>query len=179
DYFQDPEGYEPWESWEQALKKIGGEESYPALMRFAENSLQSCLNQSNAVTLKQLADDALDSLSQGEQVSNNDKLDRLYQYLDELDEAGYFIKNRMSCYALRNNLIPWIVLLESWAWAGRRAIEVLRAAEAGQDIETPVKWLKESSEEVENHQKRITGNALAPLIQYTFEKVKELKKTTT
>ncbi|HET7657005.1 MAG TPA: protein O-GlcNAcase, partial [Bacillales bacterium] len=69
DYFHDPEGYQPWESWEHALKAIGGEESFSSIMRFAENSLQSCLNQPNAVMLKQLVDQALEALKSGESVS--------------------------------------------------------------------------------------------------------------
>lgn len=179
DYFHDPAGYQPWESWEQALRKIGGEENHPFLKKFVENALQSCLNQKNAVKLGQLAGQALDSLKNGHSVFNNPNVDDLHAYLDELDEAGYHLKNRMANYALRNNLIPWIELLESWAWAGRRAIETLKAIESGKDVREPLKWLKESLDVVEKHPKQITGKELLPLIEYTLEQAREAKEILT
>ncbi|HET7658397.1 MAG TPA: beta-N-acetylglucosaminidase domain-containing protein, partial [Bacillales bacterium] len=178
DYFHDPAGYQPWESWERALKTIGGEESFSSVMRFAENSLQSCLNHPNAVKLKQLVDQALEALKSGESVSGSEAINKLHGYLDELDEAGYHLKNRMTNYALRNNLILWIEVLESWAWTGRRAIEALKAIEKGGDVETPVKWMKESLETAESYPKRITGDALRPFITYTLDKVEAYKGTT-
>lgn len=178
DYFQDPENYQPWKSWERALKIVAGEESYPSLMLFAENSLQSCLGQRNAVKLNQLAEQLLASLMKGNPVSDCEEAAQLYEYLDELDEAGYHLKNRMTNYALRNELVPWIEVLESWAWAGRRAIETLKAIEKGEDVNSPLKWMKESLRAAEFIPKQITGDALRPLIDYTMDQAEKFKGTT-
>jgi hyaluronoglucosaminidase len=177
DYFANPGSYNPWESWEKALKKIGGEENYDALRRFAENSLYSCLGYNEAEKLEQLTSSALTSLQSGEKATNSQAVQQLHDYLDSLDEAGYKLKFRMTNYALRKNLVPWIELMESWAWAGRRAISVLKALENNEDMKTTFNWLKESAAEVEKHPKRIAGNILLPLIEYAKTKVEEKKGT--
>jgi hyaluronoglucosaminidase len=176
DYFKNPDGYEPWSSWENALKTVGGKENYKALKLFAENSLYSCLDYHEAASLEQLAKKALISLHSGETASVSEEVQKLFDYLDSLDEAGYHLKYRMSNYALRNNLVQWIELMESWAWAGRRAIIVLRALEKNEDISAPLNWLKESVSEVRKHPKRYAGNILLPLIEYVESKVDEEKE---
>ncbi|MEH7380561.1 protein O-GlcNAcase [Bacillus sp. JJ1533] len=177
DYFKDPKGYKPWTSWENALKQIAGEENYVAIRRFAENSLYSCLGQEEAPQLKELTNNALHALETGEKAVTSKAVQNLYHYLDLLDEAGYQLKFRMSNYALRNNLVPWIELMESMAWAGRRAIVVLRALETGEDVKGPLKWLEESFEEVKKHPKRYAGDILLPLIEYAKSQVTEANET--
>jgi hyaluronoglucosaminidase len=172
DYFENPESYNPWTSWEKALKKIGGEDNYRALKIFAENSLFSCLGYPEAEKLEKLTNHALEELQAGESALISQAVNALYDYLDLLDEAGYTLKFRLTNYALRNNLLPWIELMESWAWAGRRAIAVLRALEKNEgDVMGILNWLKESAGEVENHHKRYAGKVLLPLIEYAKSKV--------
>ncbi|MCV9888964.1 protein O-GlcNAcase [Metabacillus halosaccharovorans] len=175
DYFEKPESYNPWDSWEKALKVIGGEEHYHALRRFAENSLFSCLGYQEADHLKQLTENALFALQSGEQATSSIHVQKLYDYLDSLDEAGYTLKFRMTNYHLRNNFAPWIELMESWAWAGRRAIAVLRALEKNEEVDSLVNLLKESTLEVEKHPKRYAGRILHPLIEFALARV-ELNK---
>jgi len=175
DYFSHPESYDPWSSWEKALKQIGGEENYQALRRFAENSLYSCLDYPEAETLEQLTVNALKAIHSNESVSTSKAVQDLYDYLDSLDEAGYHLKFRMTNYALRNNLAPWIELMESSAWAGRRAITLLRAIENNEDIQSSLNWLRESANEVKTHPKRIAGEILLPLINYALEKAAEVR----
>jgi hyaluronoglucosaminidase len=175
DYFKNPDGYEPWSSWENALKTIGGEENCKALKLFAENSLYSCLSYPEAVSLEQLITNAMLALDSGEKASVSDDVQKLYDYLDSLDEAGYKLKYRMTNYALRNNLVPWIELMESWAWAGRRAISVLRALENNEDLTAPFNWLRESVGEVRKHPKRYAGDILLQLIDYAESNLEEEK----
>jgi hyaluronoglucosaminidase len=171
EYFKNPDCYEPWPSWEKALKTIAGEESYESIKLFAENSLYSCLEYPEAALLDLLAKKALFSLRSGEAASVSMDVQKLFDYLDSLDEAGYHLKYRMSNYALRNNLVPWIEIMESLAWAGRRAIAVLRALENNEDITAPLNWLKESVSEIRRHPKRYAGSILLPLIEYVESKV--------
>lgn len=175
DFFNNPEEYDPWTSWDYALKTIGGEENYQALRLFAENCLHSCLDYSKAAPLENLTSKALCSLQSGEKASVSVDVKNLYDYLNELDEAGYQLKFRMTNYALRNNLVPWIELMESWAWAGRRSIDVLRAMENIEDIKSPLNWLKESASEVRSHPKRYAGNVLYSLIEYVESKAVDEK----
>ncbi|MCM3115036.1 protein O-GlcNAcase [Neobacillus sp. MER 74] len=175
DYFKNPACYEPWSSWEKALKTIAGNENYEAIKLFAENSLFSCLGYPEAPILEQLVQKALSSLHLGETASVSKDVQKLFDYLDSLDEAGYLLKYRMSNYALRNNLVQWIELMESMAWAGRRAITVLRALENNEDITAPLNWLKESAGEIRNHPKRYAGSILLPLIEFVETKVDKKK----
>ncbi|NUK30260.1 beta-N-acetylglucosaminidase domain-containing protein [Parageobacillus sp. VR-IP] len=175
DYFRDPVHYQPWVSWEKALQKVAGKEHSDALKIFAENTLYSCLKHVSVEKLKQLTDKALDLLYAGERATDSLAIQRLHSYLDSIDEACYDLKFRMSNYALRNNLLPWIESLESWAWAGRRAIAVLKAIENEEDIAEPYKWLEESLKEVENHLKRVSGSLLVPIIEYARLKADQEK----
>jgi hyaluronoglucosaminidase len=176
DYFESPEDYDPWKSWEKALRTVGGNENYHALIRFAENSLHSCLNQAEGQPLKDLAKKTLSSIQNDEEVSGSQAVKKLQSYLDELDEAGYHLKNRMGNYALRNNLVPWIELLEHWVWASRRAIAVLEAMESHEDYSKPLRWLRESFEEIEHHPKHIAGKELLPLLQYALKEADKAKR---
>ncbi|MGG3468213.1 protein O-GlcNAcase [Neobacillus pocheonensis] len=171
DYFENPEGYNAWVSWEKALKRVGGEDNYNALRTFAENSLYCCLGFAEAEKLEALTSNVLLELHSGESASTSQAMNKLYNYLDLLDEAGYHLKFRMTNYALRNNLLSWIELMESWAWAGRRAIAVLKALENKEEVNGLLCWLKDSIGEVEKHPKRFAGSVLLPLIEYTRVKV--------
>jgi hyaluronoglucosaminidase len=175
DFFNHPEEYDPWTSWDYALKTIGGEENYEALRLFAENCLFSCLDYPEAAPLEKLTSKALCALQSGQKASVSRDVQNLYDYLNELDEAGYQLKFRMTNYPLRNNLLQWIELMESWAWAGRRAIDVLRVMENNEDIRSPLNWLKESAGEVRSHPKRYAGKVLCPLIEYVESKVVDEK----
>jgi hyaluronoglucosaminidase len=169
DYFQDPHGYNPDISWEKALKKIGGEKSYLHLRLFAENSLHSCLGWPEAEKLQNLTDEALKSLQADVPPSKNDALQQLDTYVSTLDEACYHLKNRMGNLELRNNLLPWIELMEHWHWMAKRAVAVLIALEEGTDYNQPLHLMKESLEEAQKHPKRIAGQILVPLAEYVLK----------
>ncbi|HET7628124.1 MAG TPA: protein O-GlcNAcase [Bacillales bacterium] len=175
DYFRNPQAYDPWESWDFALRKIGGNDSFQPLKRLAENALQSALEHENAVKLRQLTERALAALQNDEKISESQAVHDLHEYLDELDEAGYHLKNRMTNYSLRKDLIDWIIPLESWAWAGRRAIRLLGALQKGEDHKPVVQALNESMVDIRQQPKQITGNVLQPLIDYALDQAGESK----
>ncbi|GGH84800.1 hyaluronoglucosaminidase [Pullulanibacillus pueri] len=177
DYFAKPEAYEPWQSWERALETIGGQKHLEALKRFAENALESCLEYGIEDRLERLTSSALQAMKSGEKPSESAAVQALFEYFDQLDEAGYELKFRMKNYALRNNLYPWIELMESAAWAGRRAIQLLKVIEKQEDPTSILKWLKESVREVEEHPKSIMKKHLFPLTDYALSMVKEITGT--
>lgn len=174
DYFQDPYGYDPFVSWEKALRKIGGEGSCMHLRLFAENSLHSCLGWPEAEKLQSLMDETLKELQANVPPSKNVALHRLDAYVSSLDEACYHLKNRLSNLALRNNLLPWIELLEHWHWMTKRAIAVLISLEEGTNYDQSLHLMKESLEEAQKHPKRLAGQVVVPLAEYVFRVTAEV-----
>lgn len=172
DYFTDPDGYDPWRSWEHALREIGGPESFEALHRFAENSLDSCLGTDREAKLEHLALAAVAELRCGVPPSGSQAIDQLSHYLNDLDESCYFLKYRMANLALRDNLLPWIEALDGWAWLGKRAVSAVRSMESGVNYERALRELQRQLDEVSRTSKRIGGNAVLPFAKYVLEQAK-------
>ncbi len=176
DYLAQPENYDPEVSWDKSLQVVGGEESASALRLLAENSLHSCLGTPDAEKLESLVNAVLTSLLQGYCVHDNPEVDALDAYFNELDEATYHLKFRMENLGLRNNLLPWIELLEHWLWMGRRALIVLRAIESGDSYQQPLHMMTENLEDAQKHHKRIAGKVLLPLAQYVWQQIGQQQK---
>src|SRR5690606_35543984 len=130
EYLADPASYDPDAAWERALAEVAGPASAGPLRRFAENSTYSCLQPAEAEALTRLAGAAVAALERGEPVSGP-AVAALQAYLDSLDEAVYHLRNRLSNLALRQDLLPWLEVLEHWYQLGRRALEALAAQERG------------------------------------------------
>jgi hyaluronoglucosaminidase len=113
EYAKDPLHYQPWAAWRRALLEVAGPKSAPALERFCENSLFSCMNEEAAPILSKLVREVRASLERGERVSTSEPVAKLRTYLDELDDACYHLKFRMENVALRRDLLPWIENLEN------------------------------------------------------------------
>jgi hyaluronoglucosaminidase len=173
DYFRDPHGYDPWRSWERALREIGGAASYAALRQFAENSLDSCLKRAEASTLARLTNGAMAALEQGEQPSSSAALQALNDYLHRLDESCYELKHRMPNLRLRDDLLPWIEALEDWLWLGKRAVVILKLMESGGSYEWPVREMERLLDEIGRHTKRVGGSVLLPLASYVLEQAEQ------
>ena len=170
DYLHAPEYYDPARSWERALREVAGDASFWALHALAENSLHSCLGTVEAEKLERLTSDALGALKRGERASSP-PVNALERYLVELDEACYHLKNRMENLALRKDLLPWIELLEYWAWVGLRALAVLKAMERGEPHNADLGFMREYLELARKHHKRIADHVLEPLAEYVLEQV--------
>ncbi len=168
-YLRDPRGYEPEAAWEQALREVGGDKCYPALRLFAENSLDSCLGAPQATTLQGLVDAVLNSLRQGVPPSRSEALRALEQYVLDVENAGYDLKNRSDNYALRSDLLLWLDLLDNWVWMTRRAVEVLGKMEAGEPYEQSLKRMGELLHIATHHAKQWAGEVLVPLADYVRE----------
>jgi hyaluronoglucosaminidase len=171
DYFADPHSYEPWCSWEAALRTLGGKDGYEPLRQFAENSLHSCLGPEDAPTLERLVGAALAALGRGEAPSASADVRALGDYIDSLDESCYFLKNRMRNLPLRANLLPWIEALDDWVWMGKRALLALDRMERGAAYEQPVRLMQRSLEDIDRHTRRIAGVALLELARYVGQQV--------
>lgn len=159
DYLADPRGYDPERSWDVAIAEVAGPESAWALRLLAECALGSCLGGPMAPRLDALAAAATEALGRGESPAESQAARALDAYLAELDEACYYLKNRMANLALRAELLPWIDLLESVAELGRLALVAL--AEPGRKKSR----LQELHKAVTAHHKRIGGASLLPLAE--------------
>ena len=164
-YFNDPAGYDPDEAWTHALCTVAGEESAVPLRTVAETMLHSPLGTPEAERLEHLADAALAEVQGG---VAGDAVEALMDYLTELDEACYHLKFRMRNLALRNELLPWIEVLEHWLWAARRANELMQAVQAGEDSDRALERLREPLSEARTHPKRSGGRALLPFIEHAL-----------
>ena len=169
EYFRDPPGYDPLAAWERALAEVGGRASYPALRQFAETSLHSCLEAADAPELERLAAAVMAPLAGGDVPAALPAARALAQYLDGLDEACYYLKNRMANLRLREELLPWIVPLEDWIWLGKRSVAALEALAHGRPVKELIRWIEDSLAEIRTHNKRSGGRALLPLAQFVLE----------
>jgi hyaluronoglucosaminidase len=172
DYMRDPYTYDPEKSWEQAVVELAGE-SAPAMRIFGENSRHSVLKgkDESLDRLALLTDAVLLSLTRGDSVTHNPFVASLQAYLTEIDEAGYHLKFRMENHALRNNLIPWIELLEYWMWAARYGLKVLEAMEKGEGFSWALSMMNGFLEDAKGHNKRVAGSVLSLLTDYVLSRV--------
>ncbi len=175
EYFHDPYSYDPWGAWERALLAIGGAVNYDALLRFAENSLHSCLRLSELPKLERLVKAAIADIESDHQGACGASCRELRSYLDVLDEACYELKNRMENLRLRHDLLQWVEALDEWVWVGKRAMRLLDAMEHGKPHDHLARGLNNAMEEVQAHSKRTSGNALLPFGRAVLEHVGQLR----
>lgn len=176
DYWRGPDHYNPQESWEKALVTLAGEESSPALRLIAESCFTSCLG-SAGQTLAGLASEALHALQSGQTTTESAELRGLEAYLTEIDEATYHLKFRMENLALRNDLLPWIEVLEHWMWMTRFSLQVLRAIETETAYLGELKRVHEYQELIQTHPKRVMAQPLFPLVEYILRRVEENQRS--
>jgi hyaluronoglucosaminidase len=175
EYLANPAAYRPDEAWPRALRGLAGRDAdYAALRLLAEHSLLSCLRAAEAETLQRLAGAALAALEPGPAADDGGAIHALEQYLISLDEAVYHLRNRLPNLALRNELLPWLELLEHWAWLGRRALEVLAGQARGEPVVRPLAQLREAQDAIRLHPKRLGGQALLPLLELALQRTAEV-----
>lgn len=163
-YMENPPRYNPQTSWLDALNLIAGEYA-PALRLFAETSIYHGPGLPEAVALKGYVLAVLESLDRGEGYLNNPFVDVLLKYLNDLDEACYALKFRIENLALRDDLLPWIELVELWLWIGRRSILIPQALIRGEDCSFHMQMIVEELAAAKAHYKRIGAVVLLPLAE--------------
>jgi hyaluronoglucosaminidase len=176
-YLSNPLWYDPPMAWQAALREVAGEGYALSLRILAENT------HGQGLRLDRLARSAEKTLREGKHsvpgIATSSDLSRLdapavrelEDYLSEIDEAGYALKFRMDNLALRNNLLPWIEVLEHWMWMARFALRVLRALEEGSPYMTDLQRVYEYQSMIRAHHKRIASQALEGIVDYTIEQV--------
>ena len=175
EYLAAPAAYQPDEAWTRALRSLASRDAdYAALRLLAEHSLLSCLRAPEAETLQRLAGAALSELEHGAAAGTSGGVRALEAYLIGLDEAVYHLRNRVPNLALRNELLPWLELLEHWAWLGRRALEVLELQARGEPVVRPLAQLRETQDAIRLHPKRLGGQALLPLLELALRRTAEV-----
>jgi hyaluronoglucosaminidase len=167
-YFADPCGYEAIRTWEDALAALAGEDECADLRLLADNVAHSCLCAPEAELLARLVGDAMEALRAGEKPLDSRAVQALDHYLTGLDEACYRLTNWLDNLALRNELLPWIELLDLWYWTARRALMVLYACQQGEPYEQPLGWVKEWQESIRRHPKRASAEVLGPFVDYVL-----------
>ncbi len=165
DYFADPHGYQPENSWHRALHAVTGSESAAALRYFAENSLRSCIEKPGSPYLESLVNQLLAELENEQCLTQSATVATFNQYIEAVDDAVYHLKYRMDNLSLRQNLLPWIEVLELWLSAGQRALAIFAMHAQGDEIEQPLSQLQAVYQAARTHPKQIGASALQPLIE--------------
>ncbi|HZW99107.1 MAG TPA: protein O-GlcNAcase [Trueperaceae bacterium] len=187
-YFADPVGYDADAEWSAAIAAVAGAEHAGAFEAFARTCRHGVLVSEPAPELARLSADALAELraridrrsrSQGARDGTGQPaarpalaqpaIRRLLDHVGTLDEACYALKFHLRNYALRAEILPWVEALESWLWAGRRAMELVVASEAGEDVPRAVQRLEEPYRTARAHHKRSGGSELQPLIELALK----------
>lgn len=171
EYLADPQAYRPERAWTRALEEVAPGHA-EELRLVAENSLYSCLGTPEAEKLSSLTSAALTALEA--EIPDDPAVDELHAYLAQLDEACYALRYRLENLELRNELLPWLELLEQWSWLGRWSVEALRAEQAGDEQDAArLRRIEEWLGSIERHPKRIGGTVLLPLAQLALERHRE------
>jgi len=174
-YFRDPVGYDPDNAWRPALTAVAGAQQAAAFESFASTSLHGALGVEPAPLLKPLVVAACHHLrgasdKEAAAGTSGHPLRDLGANLDELDEACYDLKFHLRNLALRAELLPWLEAMENWLWSGRRALELVAASVAGDDVGPALRRLKEPFASARAHHKRSGGSELLPFIDLALER---------
>ena len=89
------------------------------------------------------------------------------------DEACYHLRYYMAHILLRQDLLPWLELLDLWQEMARHGLAVLRARACGQPHERALSIMTESMAAVQRHPKRIAGQALLAVAEYVLEQLEQ------
>ncbi len=133
--------------------------------------------QNGPCSKSQLSSETLSSIFTASQdaphhsVLDSPEVRELEDYLTQIDEAGYALKFRMENLALRNNLLPWIEVLEHWMWMTRYGLRILRAIETGTSYVIDLSRVYEYRAAIQNHPKRIACRALDGIVNFVLEQV--------
>lgn len=173
DYLADPHQYCPQDAWQRALQQGAGAGSAEALRLFAENALYSPLNPAAAEKVTALTTAALAALRRGERASESPAVQELENYLASLDEACYHLRYFMPNLPLRQDLLPWLELLDLWQDMARQGLAVLRAREQGRPYERPLGIMREWMAAVQRHHKRVAVEALLAVGEHVLEQLVE------
>ncbi|MFB5189135.1 beta-N-acetylglucosaminidase domain-containing protein [Alicyclobacillus fastidiosus] len=165
DYLRDPADYDPRTALDRALRWMVGETGALHFKRIAENASRSCLADEEAPYLDHLVERALCDIQAGGG-GELPAVAELRRYLGDLDEAAHYVKNVCQHYALRRDVLPWIELLEFWSAAGQRALDVIRCVDAGEPYRVPLFRLREATQEIQKHSKRICGQSLLAIVEH-------------
>ena len=173
DYLADPDHYCPQTSWQRALRQMAGADSDQALRLLAENALFSPLSPVEGEKVTSLANAALAALRAGEPVAESAAVRALDDYLSALDEACYHLRYYTSNLPLRQDLLPWLELLDLWQDMARRGLAVLHGRATGQPYERALSIMTEWMAAVRRHPKRIAGQALLAVAEYVLEQLEQ------
>jgi hyaluronoglucosaminidase len=173
EFWNNPGDYQPAAALERAIHLVAGEDSVAALQLIAANTSHSFLGGPEGETLARLASKALAAVEKGQGQASSLDIVVLKEYLNEIDEATYHLKNRMENLALRNNLLPWIELLEHWMWMTRFALQALRAIETGNSYLKDLKRVHEYQELIQRHSKCVPTQSLYPLVDTILRYVEQ------
>jgi hyaluronoglucosaminidase len=166
--------YEPEAAWETALYSIVTEGDLDAVRRFSRHSFSSIINLNRQHVLSDLVSSVMDDLQHGISTSDSVSITKLEDYLNHLDEACYHVKFRMENLALRQDLLPWIEIMEHWIWMTRRAMTVIKSIETGQHSTSALNSMLEYQALIQHHSRQVPLEPLMPIVMYALDQGQKL-----
>ncbi len=172
-----PHSYNPRQAWTSAAVEIAGPENVDALSILADCAQVSNLQPGRRSALFGISQATLLAVRSAADLDTSPAILELEDYLTQIDEACYALKFRLDNLALRDNLLPWIELLEHWMWMTRRGLTVLRSQRDGLPFADALASLKEYKELIERHPKRLAAQSLMPIADYVIEQAEHAPVT--
>ncbi len=168
-----PKSYDPTRAWVDAAQIVAGDENVQALNVLMDCAQISTLHPAHHSELSRVALAGFVAMRKNEDVFTGPAALALEDYLTCVDEACYQLKFRLDNLPLRNNLLPWIELLEHWMWMTRRGLDALRSRRQGLPYQDALDSLKEYKLLIERHPKRIAEQPLMQLAEWIIEQVEQ------
>jgi len=123
DYLRDPENYDPERSWEQALRKVGGERAYKYLRIFVEQSQSSFLWEAESPELFKL----IESFWQNWKTERREETtEALMHKFKEFADLQATLFSTLENHQLFEELLPCLEKLSLLGKMGMRCIDLLR-----------------------------------------------------
>ncbi|MEU8351656.1 beta-N-acetylglucosaminidase domain-containing protein, partial [Streptomyces sp. NPDC048845] len=173
DYAWNPRGYRPAESWRAAVDDLAGEDagSRAALRALAANDASSVLGGEESAYLRPL----IEALWEAYGGTDREALERAAQRLDDAFAVMRKAPERLSgpdAAALREETGPWLDQLARYGRAGRRAVAMLLAQDAGDGAAA---WraqldVRRLREEIRSGSATVGKGVLAPFLDRALDR---------
>lgn len=131
DYLADPEGYDPEDSWQRAIRDVAGDADAEHFALFADNVRSSCLATDDAPIVLATLERGLSRLGRGEDAAAAAELGTLADRL--LTAAAHLLRGPVTNRALRDECRPWLEVFELGAQALRRMADLVAEGRLGTD----------------------------------------------
>lgn len=172
DYLNDPEGYDPVQSWRRAVEEVAGADDAEAFLRFADNVQSSFLNETESPALMETFMQFRFHFLYGDKRQGTEELRRLFA---EMEETANHLLTGMQNQKLSAEIRPWVEKYWHWAKVGQTAIALIDAGSSGRVPQAAYhllrlkRWLKRT----ERLPQKVCGQVMPIFVEALLQEVKK------